>query len=111
MINVQSLMKPKLTHRGVFSIFNFANSHERVSKVVDEVRESNYCRPFTESFVNCVNINEWKDLSPWDLFEMQLPKDEIDLWAKLTSRNLKKIQRYEVDVRFCRPVNPDSDPS
>ena len=71
---------------------------ERVWTVVRDVRSTNYCRPYTQPFVNCVSISEWKDLTPWNLFEMQLPRNEFELWAELTSRNLKKLKKPEVDV-------------
>ena len=62
---------------------------ERVWKVVRDVRSTNYCRPYTQPFVNCVSISEWKDLTPWNLFEMQLPRNEFELWAELNSRKLR----------------------
>ena len=65
--------------------------------VVDEVRETNYSKAVIPSFVNTVEINEWKNKTPWDIFQLQLPENEFALWAKYTSKNLLQINQRPMD--------------
>ena len=73
-------------------------SIERIWEVVDEVRSSDYSRALTESHVNCVSMHHWKDLTPWKLFELQLPEGEFELWSRFTSKNLKNKGQKEIGV-------------
>ena len=72
---------------------------ERKWEVVEDVRETNYSRPITPSFVNPVEINEWKNLSPWEIFEIQLPENEFGRWAQFTSKNLIKLKQRPIDEK------------
>ena len=72
---------------------------ERKWEVVDDVRETNYSRPITPSFVNPVEINEWKNLSAWDIFKLQLPENELERWAQYTSKNLIKLNQPPIDLK------------
>ena len=38
------------------------------------------------------------DMSPADIFFMQLPRNEIQLWCKETSKNLVAKKRSAIDV-------------
>ena len=64
--------------------------------VTDEIKSTNY-RGNCPSFVNFVNKNDWQRMSPWDIFELQLPKNELKSWAEYTSKNLRSLRKPPID--------------
>ena len=69
---------------------------ERKWNVIDDKVASNYTRPTTESFVNCVSIGGWANMTPAKVFNMELPRNEFRLWSQLTSKNLIKKNKLAV---------------
>ena len=61
---------------------------DREWKVVDEVTATNYTRPITPSHVNEIPRDRWNHISNGELFLMQLPMNELNLWTRLTTENL-----------------------
>ena len=51
-----------------------------------------------DSFVTTVPIGGWGDMSPADIFFMQLPRNEFEIWCKETSKNLIEKKRSPIDV-------------
>ena len=51
-----------------------------------------------DSYVTTVPIGGWVDMSPSDIFFMQPPRNEIQLWYKETSKNLVAKKRSAIDV-------------
>ena len=75
---------------------------ERKWNVIDDKVASNYTRPTTESFVNCVSIGGWANMTPAKVFNMQLPRNEFRLWSQLTSKNLIKKNKLAVEEKEMR---------
>ena len=71
---------------------------KRKWEVVENHTETSFNRPKMESYVNCVPIGGWTNLSPSDVFFMQLPKNELDIWCTETSKNLLKEKKKAIDV-------------
>jgi hypothetical protein len=63
---------------------------ERKWKPEIDVRATNYSRPIQPSHINNVPRGRWATIPHGELFMMQLTEGEIELWARLTSINLKK---------------------
>ena len=61
---------------------------KRVWKIIEGHFATDYSRPITPSFVNSVRQGGWDDLSPGDIFLMQLPAQELQIWSRVTSKNL-----------------------
>ena len=68
-------------------------------ELIDNHSSTNYTRPITESFVNCVQLGGWSSMTPAEVFFMQLPDNELEIWCAETSKNLLKEKKHEVDVR------------
>ena len=66
--------------------------------VVENHTATNYVRPVTESYVNSVRLGGWNELSPADIFLMQLPDDEIRLWCQHTSLNLVRENKKDIAI-------------
>ena len=57
-----------------------------------------------DSYVTTVPIGGWVDMSPADIFFMQLPRNEIQLWCKETSKNLVEKKRSPIDVDEMKKI-------
>ena len=71
---------------------------DREWKVVDDVRSTNYTRPITPSHVNEIPRDRWNDITNGELFLMQLPMNELNLWTRLTSKSLLQNKKTATTV-------------
>ena len=63
---------------------------DRVWTLVDDHTTTTYTRPITKSFVNNVRHADWSTITNYEIFNLQIPEGEFELWTRLTSTELVK---------------------
>ena len=53
-----------------------------VWKLIEDHRSTSYTRPITSSYVNNVRHGDWANLTPYEIFNLQLPEEEFELWTR-----------------------------
>ena len=71
---------------------------DRVWVLCDDHKTTQYTRPITPSFVNNMRQSDWESITPYELFLLQVPEGEFDLWSELTSKELAKKKHDPVDL-------------